>query len=347
MILTIQIIGAVLIFGILVFVHELGHFLAAKKFGVMVHEFAIGMGPIIWKKQSSKDETLYSIRCIPLGGFCKMEGEDEESDDARSFTKITWWKKIIVLAAGGVFNLIMGLLLCIVMGFASGAIPVAKVAKSTNPQLLQGDIILSIDNKKVYYSKDIEEYMMSVLKSEKTREFNVTINRNGKVTQKNIKASYNEDYGRYMLGYEADYENVGFLSGLQYGFYDFWWWTKLTISNLVGLITGKISANLLSGPVGIFGTLGGVVGEVAKGTSYAWEMLSSLFLQLTLGLGILNLIPFPALDGGRIVFVLVQAVSRKKISAEKEGWIHLIGLTLLIGLVLFATYNDILRLIAK
>jgi len=339
MLLAIQIIGAILIFSILIVVHEFGHFIFAKKFGVIVHEFAIGMGPKLWGKQ--KGETLYSIRLFPVGGYCKMEGEDEDSENSRSFTKLSWWKKVICLAAGGVFNLLLGLLLCVALSSFS-QIPVAKVEKTTNPMLKTGDIILSIDGEKIYYQNDVFMKMSLLQKTEETRDFNVVVKRDGETENITVSAKYSEEYGRYMFGYESGIEKPAFFNGIKYGFYQFYAGTKATILGIVGLVTGKLSVKQVSGPVGISYMIGSAVGDAVT-TTYGWGNLASIFLQITIGLGIFNLIPFPALDGGRICFVLFSAIARRKISATKEGYIHFAGIVVLMSFILFVTCIDISR----
>jgi regulator of sigma E protease len=349
--LIIQIIGALIIFSLLVFIHELGHFGAARLFGVKVNEFAIGMGPAIFKW--GKGETKYAIRCIPLGGSCTMEGEDETSDNPRSFNHAKRWHKIVILAAGAILNLLSGLVVCVIMVANTPTLPVpiidgfapAEVVQESAVQqagLQVGDEILRVNGTRTHLHVDVIFETMRM----KSSEVDVTYRRGEEVSTIRVNMDYNEEQQRYMLGYVSRAIPNSFLRTLKYGTYEFIFVCRQITTSLVDLVTGKLNFSNVSGPVGIVGELGSAVGDaVTQPDSGGWWNLTTLFLLITINLGIFNLIPFPALDGGRIFFVLVEAIRRKPISPEKEGVVHFVGFALLILLVLFATGNDIVRIV--
>ena len=344
MLLAFQILGGIIVFSLLVVIHELGHFWAAKSFNIRVHEFAVGMGPAIWKKQ--KGETLYSLRCIPLGGFCSM-GEDESSDSERAFVNASGWKKITVLAAGGIFNLIAGLLLCFVFVSSQPTIDIPTVTNFAPESTLQqagvqiGDEVISIDGKRVHITQAVN-FRMQIEQNEKT----IVLSRNGE--RYTVKATpYLNDDGMYILGFvTGKLENTAW-NTIKYGWHQFTFFIDQIAETLTRLLTGRLSLRQLSGPVGIASVIGEAVGDVVVKAN--WWFLGYIFILITINLGIFNLIPFPALDGGRIFFVLVNMLlpKGKKLKTEHEGYVHAIGFALLIGLIIVVTGFDINNLMNK
>lgn len=335
------VIAAVVIFLLLVLVHELGHFIVAKLCGVTVHEFAIGMGPLVFKKEYKG--TLYSLRCIPIGGYCALEGEDSESDDPGAFSNKTPMKRIAILVAGAVMNLILGfVLMCIVMFSPKAEMVAVPVIESVQGQsaaevagLLPGDRIVRIDG------ADIQTQME--LKFELSRykggEIEIVYNRDGEKHTTYLVPKQGED-GMYYIGFIAKSEPLNFGGRVYHAVQYTAFYGKSILVSLWDLVTGSIGMENMSGPVGI-------VNEIGNAAKSGLDTLLPLAALITINLGLFNLLPLPALDGGRIFFVLAELIIGKKISPEKEGLVHFIGFALLIGLMLFATWNDIARLFFK
>lgn len=343
MILTI--IGAIIVFSLIVFVHELGHFIAAKAFGVNVMEFAIGMGPALWKKQGK--ETLYSIRAIPMGGFCKMEGEDEDTGSDRAFSRKKPLPKIIILCAGAAMNILLGFLVVVVIvsasAVSSGGVPSVTV-ESVNPEapsaefLQPGDKIVKVNDTTVHIRRDISFELSEAGSGMSTVEFI----RNGeriKESFKPMEITYEDGSTGYAIGFNVATNKTGVLSILHESFFQTIWMVKLVFVSLGMLIGGKAGLSDMSGPVGVVS---------AMNTAAQSGLLNFLFFGafLTVNIGVMNLLPLPALDGGRTVFALFELIFRRKVPAEKEGIVHLIGFALLIALMIFVTWNDIVGLMS-
>ena len=343
MILTI--IGAIIIFSIIIFVHELGHFIAAKAFGVNVLEFAIGMGPAIWKKQGK--ETLYSIRAVPMGGFCKMEGEDEDTGTERAFSRKKPLPKIIILCAGAAMNILLGFLMVTVIVSTSAVKNdgvASTVVETVNPeaqaaQFLQpGDKIVKVNDTTVHIKRDISFELSNSGGGESTLEFIRNGERHSeKFIPMEIKNDDNSVY--YAIGFNVKTDSTSILNILHESLFQTIWMVKLVFVSLGMLLGGKANVSDMSGPVG-------VVSAMNTAAQSGW--LNFLFFAafLTVNIGVMNLLPLPALDGGRTVFALIELISGKAVPAEKEGIVHLVGFVLLIGLMIFVTWNDISRLIS-
>ncbi len=333
-------IAAIAVFLVLVLVHEFGHFITAKLCGVTVHEFAIGMGPAILKKEYKG--TLYSLRLIPIGGYCAMEGEDEESEDAGAFSNKKPWQRLLILVSGALMNLLLGfILMCIIMFSPnSNYVNVPKVqevvAESAAEEsgLQPGDKITKING------AVIETY--TELKFELSRykggSIDVEYVRNGEKNKVSITPKQGED-GMYYIGFVSRVEPLNFGGRLYHAWHYSLFYGKAILVSLFDLVTGNVGMEAMSGPVGI-------VSEIGKSAQMGWESLFGLAALITINLGIFNLLPLPALDGGRVLFVLVEIITRRKIPANKEGFIHFIGFALLILLMVFATWQDIVRLIS-
>ncbi|MCI5893317.1 MAG: RIP metalloprotease RseP [Clostridiales bacterium] len=338
------IIAAIIIFGIIIFVHELGHFLTARLFGVTVNEFAIGMGPVIYKKQGKN--TLYSVRAIPMGGFCQMEAEDEESDSPGAFTNKKPWQRIIVLAAGAGMNILLGFVLVTMIVVSSAAAnggitstTIASVeAESDAARFLQpGDKIVGINDTTVHIKRDLS-FELGMYQGE--GECELRYKRDGKVYSEKftpMRATLEDGSPYYLVGFTVETSPVNLLTVLHEGFFQTIWMVKLVFVSLGMLFSGGASVSDLSGPVGVVSAMS----TVAK-TGLADFLFFAGFLAVNIG--VMNLLPLPALDGGRIIFVLWEMIFRKPIPREKEGYVHFIGFVLLIGLMIFATWNDIVRL---
>ena len=337
---------AIVFFSLIIFVHELGHFLTARLFKVTVHEFAIGMGPKIvsWGKK----ETEYSIRAIPVGGFCSMEGEDEASNDEGSFSKKPWYARFIILASGAAMNLLLGFVICIafVCIYYSNGVPTTTV-DSVLPQapaaefLQPGDRVVEVNGQQTNILLDINFAMQS----NGSKEIEITVKRDGERVTGKVKPytdTYSDGTVRYAVGFSGRVETLNFFNVLRESFYQTVWNGKIVFVSLGMLISGQAGVNEVSGPVGVVS----VMNEAAKpGGLLGLINILSIASLISVNIGIMNLLPLPALDGGRILFVLVEAVRRKPIPPEKEGIVHAAGMILLIGLMVFATWNDIMKLI--
>lgn len=346
------IILAILAFGILIATHELGHFMAAKACGVKVNEFAIGMGPAIFKKQGK--ETKYSLRILPIGGYCAMEGEDEESDDPRSFTRQAAWKKLIILVAGAAMNFIFGFIIVVLIFFQNeyfvgNTIDSLRDGFPLEAQLHEGDTIYSIDGNRIYYSDDFTTYMSR--SNGKTVDM-VVVRDGEKVVLDDlplVKREYEID-GIMQLKYGINFNVIeaDFLAKLDYSWYTAKNFVRMVWMGLTDLISGSVGVQDLSGVVGIVDTINDV-GQAAPSTSLALLNIAYLCAFIAVNLAVMNLLPIPALDGGRVFFLLVtlviEKITRKKIDPKYEGYIHAAGMVLLLALMAFVLFNDIMRII--
>lgn len=329
------IIYAILMFCVLIFVHELGHFIAAKSFGIRVNKFALGMGPVLLKKQ--KGDTEYSLRLFPIGGFCAMEGEDEESDDERAFNNKKAWQKIIVVCAGSLMNLILAIVLMIIVMFYIGSATTTldKVVADSPAMaagLQSGDQIVALDGKSVDKWSEITD----ILTSSKEKTVIVTVDRDGQ--ELNLESGFTKsDDGRQTIGIVPTLERNP-ATAVGDGFTATYNMGKMMLNVIRQLFTGEVSVKELSGPVGIVYMTGETVKTGLVNFIYFMALLS-------LNLAIINMLPLPALDGGRLLFIIARKITGKAITDNMEGKIHFIGIMLLFGLMIYVTWNDIIRFI--
>ena len=351
----VYILAAILVFGVLIAVHELGHFMAAKACGVRVNEFSIGMGPALWKKQ--KGETQYSLRLFPVGGFCAMEGEEEDSDDPTALNNQGFWAKLLIFAAGAAMNFIAGLLIILILYADAQAFYVPVVAGFADgcplesaDGLQEGDRLLRIDGEKVYVYSDIS-LLMGL---NKTGAFDLPIERNGEViTLRDFtmeRREYTDQNGKAYTGYGLYFgaEEATLGRKLSYSWNNAMDFARLVRLSLQMLVTGQAGVKDLSGPVGIVSTMT-QVGEQAATTRAAVENIAYLAALIAVNLAVMNLLPLPALDGGKIFFLVINAVSmqlfKKQIPAKYENYIHFAGLILLLALMAVITFSDVWKLI--
>ena len=351
----VYILAAILVFGVLIAVHELGHFMAAKACGVRVNEFSIGMGPALWKKQ--KGETQYSLRLFPVGGFCAMEGEEEDSDDPTALNNQGFWAKLLIFAAGAAMNFIAGLLIILVLYADAQAFYVPVVAGFADgcplesaDGLQEGDRLLRIDGEKVYVYSDIS-LLMGL---NKTGAFDLQIERNGEViTLRDFtmeRREYTDQNGKAYTGYGLYFgaEEATLGRKLSYSWNNAMDFARLVRLSLQMLVTGQAGVKDLSGPVGIVSTMT-QVGEQAATTRAAVENIAYLAALIAVNLAVMNLLPLPALDGGKIFFLVINAVSmqlfKKQIPAKYKNYIHFAGLILLLALMAVITFSDVWKLI--
>lgn len=356
-----QIIIAILVFCVIIIIHELGHFLAAKACGIYVKEFALGMGPVILRKKGK--ETEYVIRALPIGGSCTMEGEnggyednelDENGnviippDNPRAFNRKPVWQRMIVILAGPVMNLILGyfvvmLSLCTSEAVASTTIASFRDQPLSNSFLQQDDRILSIDGMTVFSASDISYKLQSSDRKNESGNlvFDFKVERNGeKILLKDVEFTTTEKedgstgiyFDFYVYRLEKNFTNIvsqSFLETCSTG--------RLIIMTLFDMLRGKYGLNDMSGPVG-------VVSVVSQSVAYGFSTFMNLVSLITINVGVFNLLPIPALDGCRFLFLLIEAIRRKPTKPEVEGMVHVIGFLLLMALMLVVTVNDIFRL---
>ncbi len=327
---------ALLAFGIMIGVHEAGHLVAAKLSGVLVHEFAIGMGPKLISWQGK--ETKYSLRLLPIGGYCNLEGENGDSDDSRAFCNAKNWQKLWILASGAIMNLLLGfvLLVCFYAGMDTVAEPVVSNVLEGTPaqemQLKKGDRIVKMNDTDIDIYPDLKFF----LQKNGTKPFDLTIERDGKEILIKDFAPYTED-GNILLGIHVSSPENSFGITLKNAYHMEFFMGKVVLSGLWELATGDVSVQDASGPVGI-------VNEVGKAAKSGWMDLFYIVALITINLGLFNLLPIPALDGGRILFVLISMIIRRKVPEKIETAFHSVGMLLLLGLMLFITFNDVGRI---
>ncbi len=338
----------ILLFELIIFLHELGHFLTAKKCGVKVNEFALGMGPKLIKFR--KGETLYSLRLFPIGGFCSMEGEDGESDDSRAFSKKKVWQRMIIVVAGAVMNILLGFVLMMITLipthlFATNTIVKFADVNESSKYLKAGDEIKSINGYDIYTSMDYN----FALATSKSNDFKITVKRGSEtITYDHIQfpTTKNSD-GKEVI--HPDIIRLGvennFVTLMQQTFLQTCSTVRMVWASLIGLITGQFGFNEMAGPIGMTSAVTQATAAGLK--SSFWDGLSNLIfimMVITVNLGVVNLLPLPALDGGRLVFLIVEAIRRKPVKPEHEGWVHLIGMIALLLFMVIISINDVIRL---
>ncbi len=331
-----MVVYTIIILCILIFVHELGHFMAAKALGVGVNEFALGMGPVLFKKQ--KGETQYSLRLLPIGGFCAMEGEDEESENEKAFSGKPAWIKAIILFAGPLMNVIFAVLILAALFLYIGqpTTTIASVSPSSPAMeagLLPGDKVMEISNVEIKSWTDIPPQINGT----EGASLSIKIERPGSGVL-TLTSSYElgED-GRKIIGIVPTFAHNPFTS-VKLGCVVSVEIVKGMYETLGKLVTGQVSGGDLTGPVGIAYV---VDDSVSKG----FRVVCYLVALISLNLAIVNLLPFPALDGGRLLFLVIRKVFGKRLTADMEGKVHFIGILMLFGLMIYVTWNDIGRFI--
>lgn len=338
---VISIISAVLIFCVIVVVHEFGHFIVARKCGIDVQEFAIGMGPVIFKKQGK--HTLFTLRLLPLGGFCSM-GEDEESDNENSFRNKSVWRRIAVIAAGAIMNLILGFILSLIIFLVAGKVTTTIIAEIVpgsgceTAGMAVGDRITKVNGLHIFTANDI----IYELRNDEDGVLDFVVERDGeKLTFNGVKfgLTVDEETGERVLNYDFKVymKNMPAAELLPAAANKFMYYSRLILMSLRDLISGKYGLNNLQGPVGIVT----VISESAQESGFDIGYLLDIAMLISVNVGIFNLLPLPALDGGRLVFLIIEAIRRKPIKAETEGMVHFAGFALLMLLMIIVTFNDV------
>lgn len=340
---------AIMFFGLLVSIHELGHFAFAKLFKVKVNEFALGMGPALFKKK--KGDTTYALRLLPIGGYVSMEGEDDESTDENAFNRKKVWQKFIIVAAGAVMNLILGIIIVATILSMDSLIGTTKIhsfhenALSEQTGLKQGDEIIEIDGHRLFSDMDVS-FLMG---RSDDGVFDMVVRRDGeKVELNGVKFKTVKDgeythieYDFIIVGEKPNVLNVATTAVKETASI-----ARLVWLSLFDILTGRYGMTDLSGPVG-------TVNVIADATAGAAQSKDGLISALTLmafvsvNIGVFNLLPVPALDGGRLFFLVIEGIRRKPVNPKYEGYVHGVGLVLLLLLMLAVTFNDILTLIRR
>lgn len=342
-----NIIIAIVIFSIIIIFHELGHFLLAKANGIIVNEFSLGLGPTIIG--FTKGETKYSLKLLPFGGACMMEGEDESSDNARAFRNKSVWARMSVVFAGPLFNFIMAFVFSMILigciGYDKPVISdVIEGYAAEDAGMQGGDTILKVNGKTIHFYREVSAYSTF----HAGEEIDITYERDGETHETTLTPQLDEESGRYLYGFIGSPARTrgNVAQVFTYGAYEVKYWITTTVESLRLLVTGKVSVNDLSGPVGIVKTIGDTYEQSVStdGYYYAFLNLLNIAIFLSANLGVMNLLPLPALDGGRLVFMIVEVIRRKPVDPDKEGMVHLVGILLLMGLMVLVMFNDIKKL---
>ena len=345
----------ILIFGVVVIAHEFGHFLLAKANGIHVVEFSVGMGPSIWSVK--KGGTKYSLKIFPIGGACMFEGEDglmtkEGEVSEGSFLNASVWGRISTVVAGPVFNFILAFVIAfIIVNMAAIRDPIATQVEpgsgAETAGLQDGDRIISVNGEKFYLYQEISLYMQT---SYRGGEVEVVYERDGVRNTAMVTPQYDAASGIYLLGLmNADFVEPEGFETFKYAWYEMRYSVKATYKSLGMLFRGRVSREDVAGPVGIAVNVVGKTYDAAK--EYGWlnvllNMLN-ITLMLSVNLGILNLLPVPALDGGRLVFLLIEVIRGKPVPPEKEGMVHFVGLMFFMVLMVFVFFNDLSNIFMK
>ena len=338
----------IIILGVIITIHEFGHFIFAKKSGIYVYEFSIGMGPVIWGGKRKNDETEYCLRLFPIGGFVQMAGEEIEDDKSvpkdKKFGSKTFGQKFMTVIAGIMMNFILAIVLLFIVGLVNGSPQNKALVGDVNPSypaykagIHEGDQILKVNGK----NANTADKLTLQLQVNKGKPITFDIDRNGKLMQITVTPKKEEVQGEivYRYGFQINDEvKHGFLPALKYSISKTLSLVHQMVFIVFYLITGQLSLGSLSGPVGIYN----VVGDAAS-----TGLISLLYLTayISINVGFINFLPIPAFDGGRILFLIIEKIKGSPVNPKLENTIHSVGLFLLLALMILVTYNDIIRII--
>lgn len=341
------ILFALLFFGVIIMIHECGHFACAKLFKVKVNEFSLGMGPALFKRK--KGDTLYAVRLFPIGGYVAMEGEDDASEDDRAFNKKPVWQKMIIVIAGALMNLILGFILMVLLLTTSTDLIGTNTIKEFYPDavssqygLQAGDRFVEIDGHHVWSELDLS-FLMS---RSQDGVFDFVVERDGeKVTLNDVHFATEQQNGITLIQYDFIIigEQPGFLNIVKNAFTQSASIVRMVWLSVFDLVTGRYGMSELAGPVGTVDIIADVTAQAVSSGSLT--NLLTIMAFITINVGVANLLPLPALDGGRFLFLAVEAVRRKPVNPKYEGYVHAAGLALLLLLMVVVTYNDIARIV--
>lgn len=340
-----------LVISFIVFIHELGHFLFAKLNKVGVKEFSIGFGPRLLSLK--KGETRYSIKAVPLGGACEMEGmlEDSEAEviNEKSFVTKGKLARFMVIFAGPLFNFILAFILSfIVVSIKGYNVPVVVALTENSPALEAGikenDIIYSVNNKKIHNSSEVS---LSLADYKGNVPVKVGVIRDGKKQMILLTPRFDNEAGRYLIGVQMSYERIkgNFFDNVVNGYYEMTYFVKSTVVSLKMLVTGKASVSNMVGPIGIASVVGQAIhDENGRASSNAVFNLMNLASLISVNLGIMNLLPIPAFDGGRLFLILIELIRGKKLKPQTEERVLTAGFIIIVGLSVLVIFNDVVRL---
>ena len=348
----VYILAAILIFGLLIAVHEFGHFITAKLCGVKVNEFSIGMGPLLWQKQ--KGETEYSLRLLPIGGYCAREGEDEDTGDSRSFVRQPLRKKFLILVAGTAMNFLTGLVIVLVLFAGAGGFCVDQLADFADgfplegeDGLMVGDVVYKVDGYRTYLRGDTSMF----LRYNDGQGIDLEVIRDGEHIVLEDFPMYRRDYdgtGQQRFGVSIGTLVVPktFRTWLQYSWYQALDYVQMVWFSLVQLVNGNVGIQEMGGPVMIMDTIA-EVGVASETAALAVRNIASIAALIAVNLAVMNLLPIPGLDGGRIFFLAVDAVSlllfKRKVPEKYQAAINLVGMVALLGFMLLITVKDVFQ----
>ncbi len=344
------ILVAILFFGIVIMVHELGHFIFAKIFDVKVNEFAIGMGPTLFKKQ--KGETKYAVRLFPIGGSVSMEGEDEESSNERAFNRKPVWQRFIIVAVGAIINLVLGLIIVAIILMQSDLIGTPYIrgfydsATSNVQGLKEGDKIVEINDNIVYSEYDISFLMMR----DDDGIMGFTVEREGeKVNLNDVTFQTKTVDGQNYIIYDFYIKGVepSFLSVTKNAFLESASMGRMVWISLLDLVTGQYKLSDLSGPIGAVDYIAQAAENSVTEKGVDFTPMLTLMALITINIGIFNLLPIPALDGGRLFFMFIEMIRRKPVPQKYESYVHAIGLVILLLFMAVISFSDIVNLIKR
>ncbi len=343
-----NILLAVFIFGVLIFIHEFGHYITARIFGVTIKEFSIGMGPKMLTYTSKKTNIKYSLGILPIGGYVSMAGEDEESDDENALFRKPAWQRLIITVAGAAMNILAGALVMLILISATPEsmysttvdriISVEEVPRENSSEfsgLAEGDKIIAVNGKKVHILSELDYEIMR----KGIDTVALTVERDGEMLTLNADFPVYVERGQY-LGARDFYtlkEDYGFLSVIRHSFYRSVLTVRMIWESLFDLVTGRFGIEAVSGPVG-------VTTQISEAASTGAANIIYLAIVISINLGVVNLFPFPALDGGRTVFILLEMIRRKPLPVKYEGIVHFVGIVVLMAFMLIITLKDIITL---
>ncbi|WP_138159043.1 RIP metalloprotease RseP [Peptoniphilus catoniae] len=328
-------IGSIFVFMLVILLHEFGHYSVAKLVGIKVNEFSVGMGPKLIQKQ--KGETKYSLRALPIGGYVAMEGEEESSDDPRSFSNVSVPKRMAVVVAGVFMNLVLAILsfiiLASIMGVPSNSNIVGSVKKDSPAMVADikpGDKVIKIDNELINSWEDI---IKNISKKDPNKDINLVIERRGESLTKTLKPIEYEGYSVIGIGFSKSFGSV-----VKFGFTKTFSVVADVFSVLGGLLVGGVDVSMLAGPVGVISAIG-------QATSAGFVNLIFILGIISANLAVVNILPIPALDGGKLLFLIIEAIRGKKVNEKIESALSFAGLVFLFGIMIYVTiFGDLTRL---
>lgn len=341
-----RIIIALLVFSVIIIIHELGHFLLAKLNGITVVEFSLGMGPRLFSFQGGG--TKYSLKALPFGGSCMMLGEDEDDEGEGTFGSKSVWARISVIAAGPIFNFLLAFVLAVFIigniGYdAPVLISVTEGLPAQAAGLQAGDRITKMNGKNIRLYRQVQNY--SMFHSGETVVFEYE--RDGKKYEATVEPAMTEAGYKYGISGSVNYrQKTNAIETLEYSAYEVYYWIDITLQSLKMLVGGNVDLDDVSGPVGVVDAIGDTYEESkSDGVLYVWLNLMNIAILLTANLGVMNLLPIPALDGGRLVFLIIEAIRRRRVDPEVEAKIHFAGLMLLMILMVVVMFNDVKKIL--